>query len=64
MHKAGGFGQRQRPAGIGCRNFSSTVANYIVGMDAPGLEHFHQGALDHEDHGLRQPNFVKLGLRR
>ena len=63
-HQTRGFPKRQRPARIGRRDLARTVADHTVGVDAPGLEQLHQGALDHVDDRLRQLHLVQLSLRR
>ena len=61
--EAGGFLQRQGPAGVSGGDLARAVADHAIRIDAPGLEQFDQRTLDHEDGGLRQPHFVELALR-
>ena len=55
--------QRERAARVGGRHLAGAVTDHAVGMDAPGPEPFHQGALEHEDDGLGEPDLVERTLR-
>ena len=57
------IGERESARRIGRGHFARAVAQHAVGIDTPGLEEFHQGALDRESDGLGELAFVERRLR-
>ena len=62
VDQSGRLGEGKRPAGIGGGHFARAVSDDTAGMDTPCRQQLHQGALDHEDRGLGQLDFVQLLL--
>ena len=62
-HQARRVRQRQRAARVGGGHLARAVPDHAVRMDAPGPEPFHQGALQHEDGRLGEPDLVERFLR-
>ena len=61
-HQARRVRQRQRAARVGGGHLAGAVPDHAVRMDAPRSEPFHQGALQHEDDGLGEPDLVERFL--
>ena len=55
--------QRKRAACVGGGHLAGAVTDDAVRVDAACPEPFYQGALDHEDDGLSEPDFVERFLR-
>ena len=62
IDKARRIGERKSPTRIGRGHLAGAVAQHAVGIDTPGPEEFHQGALEREDRGLGQGTLVKRFL--
>ena len=62
-HQARCLRQGERSAGIGGRHLAGAVSDHALGIDAPGLEQLHERALEHEDDGLGELDFVERFLR-
>ena len=63
-HEARRLRERERSARVRGGHLAGAVANHAVGVDAPGPEPLHQGALEHEDDGLGEPDLVERLLGR
>ena len=63
-HQAGRLRERERSARVRGGHLAGAVTDHAVRMDAPGPEPLHQGALEHEDDGLGEPDLVERLLGR
>ena len=64
VHQVGRIRERQHSACVGGGHLAGAVADHAIGVDAPGPEELHQGALQHEDRWLRELDLVQLLLAR